>query len=90
MNGEQDDVSPKNQAPEIQSDPIAAARSESGLIKEIDGSRQQPKRQTNDQVFLPDGLHRARVDVMCSSADPLGRHNDVDSLWDKTDFRLLT
>jgi len=52
------DVSPKDKSPEIQCDPIASAAFFGGRqIQEVDGNRQQPKKQTNDHVFAPAGLH---------------------------------
>src|SRR5437899_12502255 len=62
MDGEQRDVSPKDKPPEIQCDPVSAsASSGKRQIQEVDGNRQQPKKQTNDQMFAPGGLHKASV-----------------------------
>ncbi len=58
MDAEKSDVSPKDKPPEIERDPIAAATSKGRQIQEVDRSRQQPKKQTNDQMFAPDGCHK--------------------------------
>ena len=58
MDGEKDDVGPKEKFPEIQGYPIAAARAEGDLIQPVDGNRQQPKKQANNQMSPPGGLHR--------------------------------
>src|SRR6476619_5571073 len=58
MNSEQRDVTPKDKAPKIQLDPVAApTTSEQRPIQEIDRNRQQPKNQANNQMFAPTGLH---------------------------------
>jgi hypothetical protein len=58
VNSDQCDVSPKDKAPKIQLDPVAApTASEQRPIQEIDRNRQQPKNQTNNQMFAPDGFH---------------------------------
>jgi hypothetical protein len=55
---DQRDVTPKDKAPKIQLDPGAApTASEQRPIQEIDRKRQQPKNQTNNQMFAPVGLH---------------------------------
>jgi hypothetical protein len=62
MNGENRDVTPKDKAAEIQCDPVAAATtSEQRPIQEVNGNCQQPKNQTNDQMFAPDGLDHASL-----------------------------
>jgi hypothetical protein len=61
VNGEQRDVSPKDKPAEIQCDPIAASFFSECQIQEVDGNRQQPKKQANDQMFTPDGLHKTSV-----------------------------
>jgi hypothetical protein len=58
VNSDQRDVTPKDKAAKIQRDPVAApTTSEQRPIQEIDRNRQQPKNQTNNQMFAPDGLH---------------------------------
>jgi hypothetical protein len=58
VNSDQRDVTPKDKSPKIQLDPAAATTaSEQRPIQEIDRNRQQPKNQTNNQMFAPDGLH---------------------------------
>ena len=58
VNSDQRDVTPKDKATKIQLDPVAApTASEQRPIQEIDRNRQQPKNQTNNQMFAPDGLH---------------------------------
>jgi len=61
LESEQHEVSPKDNPPEIQSDPIAACSSWGGRlqIQEVDGNSQQPKKETDDEMFAPDGLHKA-------------------------------
>jgi hypothetical protein len=62
MDGENRDVSPKDKPSEIQCNPIAASSPFGGRqIQEVDGNRQQPKKQTNDQMFAPGGRHKAFV-----------------------------
>jgi hypothetical protein len=61
VDGEQRDVGPKDKPAEIQGDPIAASFFSERPIQEVDGNRQQPKKQTNDQMFASDGLHKASV-----------------------------
>jgi hypothetical protein len=63
VDSEEQDVSPKNNSPEIQRDPVAAWPSWGGerQIQEVDRNRQQPKKNTNDKMFAPNGLHKPSV-----------------------------
>jgi len=61
VDSNQRDVSPKDKAPKVQRDPIAAAASEKRPIEEVDGNRHRPKKQTNDEMFAPDGPHKTSV-----------------------------
>src|SRR5262245_32151458 len=70
MDGEQCEVSPKDKSPEIQCDPIASSSCRC-QVEKVDGNRQQPNKQTNDKMFVPDGLHKGSVQQ--SHAKPILR-----------------
>jgi hypothetical protein len=62
VDSDQRDVTPKDKAPKIQVDPIAATTaSEQHPIQEIDGHRQQPENETDNQMFAPGGIHHASL-----------------------------
>jgi hypothetical protein len=62
VDSDQRNVSPKENTAKIESDPVAASTaSEQRPIQEIDRNSQQPKNQTNGQMFAPDGLHQVSL-----------------------------
>jgi hypothetical protein len=73
VNSDQHDVTPKEKAAKIQRDPVAApTTSEQRPIQEIDRNRQQPKNQTNNQMFAPDGLHHSSLYQISWMNTPVG------------------